>query len=147
MYGVEDVAAVLAEDFATLCRFVVDLFGGAEGERFLGVYAAAPEDDVIAVFFLERGFVHPRRRPLNGIQDIAARVDHVGDKRLDRAAAMDKHFPVRMAVDPIVYCRKIRLVEVSECFDRAKCSDLRAEIRSARKEHVRRVTYNRPYLF
>ena len=47
--GVEDEAAVFVEDFATLQDFGADLFGRSEGEGFLGIYAAAPEGQAIAV--------------------------------------------------------------------------------------------------
>ena len=60
--GVEDEAAALREDLAAPQHLLADLGGGSERRTFCVSTPAAPEDDAVAVFFLEElGRPCPRR--------------------------------------------------------------------------------------
>ena len=70
--GVEDVAAVGREDLRTLEHLTAHLFRRAERQDLLGVDAAAPEGDVLAIGFLEVLRVHARSRALHRVERVEA---------------------------------------------------------------------------
>ena len=86
MNRVEDKSAFWAEDVYALPALPVDLIGRSEGERVLGVDAAAPERDVASELTLQAPGIHLGRGALHGIKDVKARRYEIRDQRIDVAA-------------------------------------------------------------
>ena len=82
---VEDKSTFRAEDVYPLPALPVDLVGGSEGKRVLGVDAAAPERDVASEFTLQAPGIHLGRGALHGVEDVKARRNEVRDQRIDVA--------------------------------------------------------------
>src|SRR5450755_1164315 len=135
MNCIEDEAAAGGEDFAAAQDFVANLLRGAEGERFLGIDAAAPEDQARAVLLLERGGVHAGGRALDGIDNVETGFDEAFEEALHTAAGMFETFPGGIGVDPIVDALVIGKPELAEGSDGAEGGGLRAEIGAA-EEHA-----------
>jgi hypothetical protein len=83
---VEDESAIGFEGDDTVSDCVADFMRRGEGQDVLGVDAAPPEDDFIAEAAFEFGRVHAAGGDLDGVEDIDAVVDQLGDV-FDAAAA------------------------------------------------------------
>ena len=97
----EDESAARGEGPDPVADVGGDFLGRPQGQDALGVAAAAPERDVLAEFPLEPGRVHPLRARLDGVDDVDADLDQVGEDVGDRPAGMEKDFQAGVFLDEI----------------------------------------------
>ena len=64
-------------------------------QHALRVYAAAPEDDVLAKVALERDRLHARRADVHRVENVHAHLDEIGQQRADVAARVKEELGVR----------------------------------------------------
>jgi hypothetical protein len=137
MNGVEYEASVLAEDLATLLDLLSDLLGRAEGEQSLGVDAATPEYDILAVFLLKGAGLHSHGGALDGIEYIEAGVYKQRYEGLHRTAAVLEGAPFGIIVYPTVYSLVKGHINIAE----GVCG---AEGGAFRYRMKKNLTFNRP---
>ncbi len=95
----EDEATAVVEDVDALPDFPVDLVGSSEREGRLRLDPAAPEDEVGSELLLEGERIHVRCGRLDGVEDVEAVRDELGDQLVDAAVAMLERLPGGAGMD------------------------------------------------
>src|SRR5579859_4645159 len=100
MNRIEDKTAPGGEDFATAQDLFADFGRGAEGENFLGVDSAAPENELLPECGLELLRLHAGGGALHGVDDVNSDFDKGGQELGNRSAGMLEDLPRGAGVDP-----------------------------------------------
>ena len=102
MHRVEHESAVTIENLDPFPDLAVNLRRCPELESLLGVGSAAPESELPSKPFFEHSRFHPLGGTLNGIQDVKAGFNDVGQKFGHATARMNESFPSALFMNKFV---------------------------------------------
>ena len=108
--GRKDIAAALGQNVQPLLDLLTNLLRSAEGQGLLGIHAAAPEHQLVAVLLLEHMGVHASGRQLHRVEDVHTHFHEVVQIVHDAAAAVVEGLPGGILVYPIVDSLVVGLV-------------------------------------
>ena len=142
MDRVENKTAARAEDVDAFFDLLADFVGSAEGQSFLGIDAAAPEDDLVAEFRFQGLGVHPGSGSLDRVKDVKTSLDEIGEQLDDRAAGVDEDFPGGIFMHPVVEAFLERLEKAAVSLGGDEGAILCAKIGTGHEDHVNFVAHS-----